>query len=140
MGLCDLYLAYLIESLSDVYKRQGVPAARWLISEDKAEIREFAKKVNYSLVAKPDRGVGASDTMRIHNAEELEQMLKTMHSGMIVEEFVHGTVCTFDGIINNQGKVVFATSHVYLGSVMEMCIRDSLHYDFELLNEKTPAN
>ena len=101
------------------YAEAGVPAARWLISEDKAEIREFAKKVNYSLVAKPDRGVGASDTMRIHNAEELEQMLKTMHSGMIVEEFVHGTVCTFDGIINNQGKVVFATSHVYLGSVMD---------------------
>ena len=101
------------------YAEAGVPTARWLISEDKAEIREFAEKVNYSLVAKPDRGVGASDTMRIHNAEELEQMLKTMHSGMIVEEFVHGTVCTFDGIINNQGKVVFATSHVYLGSVMD---------------------
>ena len=48
------------------YAEAGVPAARWLISEDKAEIREFAKKVNYSLVAKPDRGVGASDTMRIH--------------------------------------------------------------------------
>ncbi|WP_020224512.1 ATP-grasp domain-containing protein [Holdemania massiliensis] len=101
------------------YAEAGVPTARWLISEDPEAIRQFAQQVHYSMVAKPDRGVGASDTMRIHNAEELETMLKTMHSGMIVEEFVQGTVCTFDGIINNQGKVVFATSHVYLGSVMD---------------------
>lgn len=105
--------------MKERYAMAGIPAARWLVSEDQEALRQFASEVHYSLVAKPDRGVGAGDTVRIHNESEFEQLLRTMHSGMIVEEFVNGTVCTFDGIINKQGRVVFATSHLYLGSVMD---------------------
>ena len=101
------------------YAEAGIRTARWTVARQEEEIRRFAKECGYPLVMKPDRGVGAADTVRITDDRQLEQVLKTRHEGMILEEYVRGTVCTYDGIVNNQGRVVFATSHTYLGSVMD---------------------
>ena len=37
-----------------------------------------------------------------------------------MEEFVKGSVTTFDGIVNSQGKVLFAASHITENSIMDM--------------------
>ena len=37
----------------------------------------------------------------------------------IVEEFIEGTICTYDGLVDGKGEVVFDISHIYQ-SVMDL--------------------
>jgi hypothetical protein len=38
----------------------------------------------------------------------------------VMEEFVKGSVTTYDGIVNSEGKVLFAASHITENSIMDM--------------------
>lgn len=102
------------------YAKAGIKTARWCLSRDRDELLAFANEVGFPIIAKQDIGVGASNT---HKFRQLEEYIAFIDQGfdeeMIFEEFIHGDVTSYDGIVNDQGEILFETSHVYTSSIMD---------------------
>ena len=98
----------------------GIPVARGKVVNNIAEAEELIKELGYPIVAKPNKGVGASNTYKIKNHEDLEDFFRTKtNEEYIAEEFIEGTICTYDGLVDGNGEVVFDISHIYQ-SVMDL--------------------
>ena len=132
--------------MKKVFKKIGIPVAEGVKPRHKADVREFADRVGYPLVAKPDIGVGANATFKIHNEDELAFFLEKKLADFILEEFIEGAICTFDGLTDRDGNIVFYTSHVYQRGIMETVNdRSDIFYyslreipaDLELIGRKT---
>ncbi len=102
------------------YAQAGIPCARWQMAGSIDDALGFAQRYGYPLICKPDVGVGASNTHKLHDEQELRALFAQGFSeAMILEEYVPGDCFTFDGIANSRKEVQFATSHHYVGSIME---------------------
>jgi biotin carboxylase len=109
-----------------LFEKAGVPVARWVLVKTMAQASRFVREVGYPVVAKPDGGVGAAETFKIHNDKELEGFFAQKPDvEYIMEEFVAGSICTFDGLTDRQGNLVFYTSHQYSQGIMET-VNDAL--------------
>lgn len=107
--------------MKEVYKKCGIPVARYLLVKDYYETKAFANEVGYPVIVKPDNGVGASATYKLKSDEELNYFFATKdpYVQFIIEEMVPGHVETFDGITNSKKEILIATSHVMLNSIMD---------------------
>ena len=84
-------------------------------------------------MAKPDIGVGAAATYKIHNENELKTFFETKPPvDYLFEEFVGGQINTFDGLTDRDGTPVFINSLVYSAGVMETVLDDALIYYYTL--------
>ena len=64
-------------------------------------------QTGYPLVAKPDIGVGAAKTFKLHNKNELEAFFSFKPDvDYILEEFIEGDIITFDGLTDRDGYLV----------------------------------
>jgi biotin carboxylase len=85
-----------------------------------SQARRLAQETGYPLVAKPDGGVGAAATFKIHSDRELDAFFAQKPDvEYIIEEFIQGQICTFDGLTDRSGNPVFYTSHQYSQGIME---------------------
>ena len=108
--------------MKEYYKKAGIPVARYHLVDDPEGCLEFARKVGYPIVAKPDNGVGASHTFKIENEEEVARFfeLKWPDTPYIMEEFVNGEVNSYDAIIDSKGEPMFETGNVTPMSIMDI--------------------
>jgi biotin carboxylase len=103
-----------------LFKRAGLAVARGDLVTTLAQARRLVQEVGYPVVAKPDGGVGAAATFKIHNAEELQAFFAQKPDvDYVLEEFVDGRICTFDGLTDRDGNPIFFTSHEYSQGIME---------------------
>ena len=94
------------------YAQAGIPCARWQMAGSIDDALGFAQRYGYPLICKPDVGVGASNTHKLHDEQELRALFAQGFSeAMILEEYVPGDCFTFDGIANSRKEVQFMTSH-----------------------------
>jgi biotin carboxylase len=107
-----------------------VPVARGQVARHPDQVRTFIAEVGLPVVAKPDIGVGANRTYKITTPTELEEFLAGPFHDYFVEEFVYGTIQTFDGLADRQGEPVFFTSMQYSRGVMEVVNEDDDIYYF----------
>lgn len=122
------------------YKKAGIPVARYHMVKELADCEKFIKKVGYPVVAKPDNGVGASDTWKIEKHEDLEKFIANRHDVQyIMEEFIHAEVNSYDAIINSQGEPIFETGNVTVLSIMDIVNNkdNSIYYIVKDLPEDT---
>lgn len=106
--------------MKDVYRRAGIPVARYQLLYCHEDAYDFTDRVGYPIVVKPDNGVGASKTYKLENREELDYFLATKDDTLyIMEEFVNGHVETFDGITDSNKNILICSSHVMLHSIMD---------------------
>ena len=102
------------------YAQAGITCARLQMAGSIDDALGFAQRYGNPLICKPDVGVGASNTHKLHDEQELRALFAQGFSeAMILEEYVPGDCFTFDGIANSRKDVQFATSHHYVGSIME---------------------
>ncbi|MBF0121230.1 MAG: ATP-grasp domain-containing protein [Desulfobacterales bacterium] len=105
-----------------------VPIIEGEIINTKEEALNFIKNTGYPVIAKPDKGVGASDTFKIHNEDELNSFFQNKPDLIyFMEQFIKGTIYSFDGLVDKDGKIAFCTCHKYNSGVMEI-----LHHDLDL--------
>jgi biotin carboxylase len=110
-----------------------VNVARGRVVHTLAEARRFVKEVGYPLVAKPDIGVGAAKTYKIHTDNELKQFFQVKPPvDYIAEEFIQGTILTFDGLTDQDGTPVFYSSMQYSQGIMETVNEDIDVYYYTL--------
>ena len=118
-----------------VFAKAGVAVARGALVHDVTQARRFIKEVGYPVVAKPDAGVGAAATFKIHTPQELDAFFaQKPNVDYIMEEFIDGQICTFDGLTDRAGTPVFYTSHQYSQGVMET-VNDLLDIYYYSLRE-----
>lgn len=123
------------------YKKAGIPTARYRLADSLRGCLNFAGKVGYPVVAKPDNGVGASHTFRIENEAQMEQFFeqKYPNTAYIMEEFVDGEVNSYDAIIDSNGEPMFETGNITPMSIMDVVNQsdNSVFYILKDLPEDT---
>ncbi len=111
----------------------GIKVARGRVVKTLEEARALIEETGYPLVAKPDIGVGAAATYKIHDETELKSFFETKPPvDYLFEEFVNGQIVTFDGLTDRRGTPVFMNSLAYSTGIMETVINDELVYYYTL--------
>ena len=127
--------------MKEYYVKAGIPVARYHMVENLEGCKTFIDEVGYPVVAKPDNGVGASDTWKIENEKQLENFLEKRMAGVsyIMEEFIYAEVNSYDAIIDADGKPMFETGNVTPMSIMDIVNNDdnSIYYILKTLPEDT---
>ena len=115
------------------YAKAGIKTARWHLVRDYTGCKAFIADVGYPVIVKPDNGVGASHTYKLKNDDELNYFFATKDDTLyIMEEYVNGTVHTYDAIINSKGEPLFETGNVTMDSIMDIVnTRDNSCYYIE---------
>lgn len=103
------------------YAKAGIKTARWHLVRDYDGCKNFIAEVGYPVIVKPDNGVGASHTYKLKSDDELNYFFATKDETLyIMEEYVNGTVHTYDAIINSKGEPLFETGNVTMDSIMDI--------------------
>ena len=103
------------------YAKAGIKTARWHIVRDYTGCKDFVREVGYPVIVKPDNGVGASHTYKLSSDDELNYFFATKDETVyIMEEFVNGTVHSYDAIINSKGEPLFETGNVTMDSIRDI--------------------
>ena len=112
--------------MKEYYAKAGIPAAQWHLVDGKAGCMAFIERVGWPVVAKPDNGVGASDTHRLTCEAELDAFLEAKNPAVpyIMEEFVHAEINSYDAVIDSRGEPIFET-----GNVTPSCLMDVVNLE-----------
>lgn len=96
-------------AMKPVYRSAGIPSARSHNVTDIKAAKAFIEECGgYPVFAKPDVGVGASDTFKIDDEADLEAFFEaTGGASYVMEEFVVGDIYSYDAIVDSQGNVLF---------------------------------
>jgi hypothetical protein len=106
--------------MKEVYKKAGINTARGQIVSNIKEADDLIKELGYPVVVKPDKGVGAADTYKLKNRQELLDFFnRNPDFDYIMEEFIDGEIQTFDGLTDLEGNIVFSSSLVFEAGIME---------------------
>lgn len=119
--------------MKQMYKKAGVLTARGRNVHSLNDAKHLINELGYPVVAKPDIGVGAAKTYKIQNSTDLESFFAQKPPvDYLIEEFVPGVICTFDGLTDRDGNPVFYSSMQYSQGIMETVNEDSLIYYYTL--------
>lgn len=117
------------------YKKAGVKVARYCIADDEKTCKKFIAQVGYPVIVKPDNGVGANDTHKISDDDELKRFFETkMPVSYIMEEYIQAEVNSYDAIVNSKGEPIFETGNVTPLSLMDV-VEDNGTSLFYILNK-----
>ena len=122
--------------MNDYYAKGGIPTARQQKADEGLDAAiAFAQKTGYPLIAKPNVGVGASDTHKIHDENELRgffaeksyseydavsQSERPAYANYVIEEFITGEICSYDAIISRDSHPLFESMTVWPPSIMDI--------------------
>lgn len=119
--------------MKKTFEKAGVRTACGGIVQNLSQAKRLIDQTGYPVVAKPDIGVGAAKTYKIHNQTELKNFFEVKPDvEYIMEEFIQGKICSFDGLTDRDGNLVFYTAHEYSQGVMEAVNDDLLIYYYSL--------
>jgi hypothetical protein len=124
--------------MKEIFRSAGIPVARGAVAHSMKEARPLIEEIGYPVVAKPDAGVGALNTYRIDSQTDLERFFAGKPQvDYILEEFISGTIYSFDGLANQDGEPVFFTSHIFSQGIMET-VNEARHIYYYSLREIPP--
>ena len=107
--------------MKERYALAGIPVARHHMVDDYAGCAAFIAEVGYPVIVKPDNGVGAVSTFRIDAESDLAAFFEQRDDNLyIMEEFIDGTVNSYDAIVNSRGEPIFETGNVTPKSLMDV--------------------
>lgn len=103
--------------MKEYFKRAGAPVAKFHLSDNYESTKEFAHEVGYPIFVKPNIGVGACGTKKIQNDKELQDFCNIIafeKREYIFEQYLEGSIYSFDGIANSKNEIVFCNSEAFL--------------------------
>lgn len=109
------------------FKKAGITVVKGEKVGDLKKSLRFIKKAGYPVICKPDKGVGAADIYKVTNEEELTAFHENEKNakGYFMEEMVDGTIVTFDGLVDQNGEIVFSSSIEYTTGIMDVVNQDT---------------
>jgi hypothetical protein len=117
------------------FREAGVPVARGKVIHTIDDARTLIRETGYPVIAKPDDGVGAIATFRLNGKRDLDTFFKTKpDTDYIMEEFIDGTIYSFDGLADRSGNPIFYTAHTFSQGIMET-VNEARHIYYYSLRE-----
>ncbi len=109
-------------AMKPFYKEAGIPTARNHKVTDIEAARVFLDEIGgFPVIVKPDIGVGAADTWKLENEQDLEWFYNNLpQHPYVMEEFVYGNIYSYDAICNAEGEVLFESSNWFPPSIADM--------------------
>ena len=107
--------------MKEFYAKAGVKTARYHLVTNFEEGMAFISQVGYPVIVKPDNGVGAAATYKLKNEEDVKAFYADPPAVQyIMEEFINGTIVSYDGICDSDRNIIFETSHYFPDPVMDI--------------------
>ena len=107
--------------MKEYYAKAGVPTARYHLVDTLEGGLKFAKEAGYPVIVKPDIGVGAAATYKLKNDEEMKDFYNNLPEVQyVMEEFINGSIVSYDGICDSNRDIIFETCHFYTEPVMDV--------------------
>ena len=122
------------------YAKGGIPTARQIrCAEGLEAVKAFTDKTGYPVIAKPEGGMGASGTFKLHSDAELEAWFQAHpnYGLFVLEEFITGLLVSYDAIYNAQGEPIFENNSIFPTPVMDI-VHDNLEACY-WINKSVPA-
>lgn len=111
--------------MKERFQAAGVPVAKGRVVHTLEAALDTAAEYGYPVVMKPDIGVGAKNTHLVEDAEALRRIyLDKAPEDYILEEFIPGNIVSFDGLVDQNGQVVFQSSFRFSGGIMDVVNHD----------------
>ena len=102
------------DTMKQYYEQAFVPYAQYTLVENEKNCLDFIARVGYPVFVKPLEGVGAINSYKIENHNDLLNFLSTKDNEVyILEEYIDGQIVTFDGIADKNSNVVVYASHEF---------------------------
>ena len=114
--------------MKKLYEKAGVKTARYHLVDNYEDTKKFIDFVGYPVIVKPNNGVGASNTFKLENDEDLNNYFNNKPDiEFVMEEFVNGDLVSYDGIANSKREVIYETSHVFPRQIMNI-VNDKIDF------------
>ena len=126
----QLELTKYKSKMKTMFKEVGARVAKGYAANNKEELNGILKKLELPLIAKPDNGVGSANTYKLLTQRDVEEFINEWNEKVsyFFEEFVeNGVLCTYDGLINQHGDIVFETSFIYTQPTLDL-VNNGLDY------------
>ena len=126
----QLELTKYKSKMKTMFKEAGARVAKGYAANNKEELNGILKKLELPLIAKPDNGVGSANTYKLLTQRDVEEFINEWNEKVsyFFEEFVENDVlCTYDGLINQYGDIVFETSFIYTQPTLDL-VNNGLDY------------
>ncbi|KXT77746.1 ATP-grasp domain-containing protein [Streptococcus sp. DD13] len=111
--------------MKKLFKKAGVPVAPGQVVKTLAGLDQAVKKIGLPLIAKPDNGVGAAATFKLETEADVAHFKENWDRSVVyfIEKFVDSSViCTFDGLLDHEGNIVFSTTFDYAYTPLDLLL------------------
>jgi hypothetical protein len=112
------------------FEKAGVNYIPYSAQLTRSKVREFISKYGYPIIIKPDKGYGAQMTYKVSNEEDVAHFFRNHSDGVdfIAEEFIDGITMTYDGLVDQNGTILFESGTVCEKGIMEFVNDDDHAY------------
>ncbi len=107
--------------MKKIFLENGIPTARQHKVTDFESAKKFIELTDYPVIVKPDVGVGATNTWKLKNEDDLRNFYEHKPElPYVMEEFIDGDICSYDAIINSKSEPLFESMTVWPPSIMDI--------------------
>lgn len=111
--------------MKKIYNAASIASARQCLLSDDEAVAQFVEEVGFPLIAKPEIGVGATNSFKITSADEWEIFLTyDLPVSYVLEEFIEGTIVSFDGIVGPSSELLFTTAIEWPPSILDIVVEE----------------
>ncbi|RSJ63675.1 ATP-grasp domain-containing protein [Streptococcus gordonii] len=140
----DLKKTKFKSEMKKLFKKAGIPVVPGQVVKTLSGVDLAVNKLGLPLIAKPDNGVGAAATFKLETKDDVELFKSEWDQETVYffEKFVQsGEICTFDGLVDKDGQIVFSTTFDYAHTPLDLMIykMDNSYYVLKDMDPKLRA-
>lgn len=137
----DLKKTKFKSEMKKLFKKASVPVVPGQVVKTISGVDLAVNKLGLPLIAKPDNGVGAAATFKLETKKDVEYFKSEWDQETVYffEKFVQsGEICTFDGLVDKDGQIVFSTTFDYAHTPLDLMIykMDNSYYVLKDMDPK----
>ncbi|ODG93378.1 MULTISPECIES: ATP-grasp domain-containing protein [Bacillaceae] len=136
----DLKKVKYKSEMKKLFKKAGVPVVDGKVVKTKNDLTKAIDELGLPVIAKPDNGVGSAATFKLCSEEAVRHFEEVWDEEQVyfIEPYVEGGVlCTFDGLVDQKGNIVFQTSFTYNVPTLEL-VKGQLDLAYVIQKEIDP--
>ena len=126
----ELQLTKYKSNMKDIFRKAGARVVEGLSVSNNEEFDRAIESLGLPVIAKPDNGVGSANTYKLFTEEDAANFKNIWDESVsyFLEQYIdNGVLCTYDGLIDSKGNVVFDTSFTYSLPTLDL-VNNSLDY------------
>lgn len=124
-------------AMKSLFQANDLAVARGQIVTGVEQGIALATTLGYPLILKPDEGVGAGGIHKVAHEDQLRRLLAEIHGQYLLEEFIDAPIVTYDGLTNQDGRIIFENSLTYGDGVLDYVMgKDTFFYVNRVIPEK----